>query len=195
MACHAQGGTKLPCPALTCPALPCQPQTAWPAWLLRVPKRSKKFRELRTLRRDPTIQHIPKPLGLALPAQHCISQSTATVTQCMRHLQGFHPAGAGETRWVTGGAVQERSMQPPADTLLADPTGITNQSINQSINQSVNQSINQSKGTITTGLPQKQPAFGSALLFMLRMKDCSNSCLQLSCLITCNHTFSTRRLA
>ena len=143
MACHAQGCTKLPCPALTCPALPCQPQTAWPAWLLRVPKRSKKFRELRTLRRDPTIQHIPKPLGLALPAQHCISQSTATVTQCMRHLQGFHPAGAGETRWVTGAAVQERAMQPPADTLLADPTGITNQSISQSINQSNNQSINQ----------------------------------------------------
>ena len=143
MACHAQGCTKLPCPALTCPALPCQPQTAWPAWLLRVPKRSKKFRELRTLRRDPTIQHIPKPLGLALPAQHCISQSTATVTQCMRHLQGFHPAGAGGTRWVTGGVVQERAMQPPADTLLADPTGITNQSISQSINQSNNQSINQ----------------------------------------------------
>jgi len=41
----------------------------------------------------------------------------------MRHLQGFHPVGEGETRWVTGGAVQERAMQPPADTLLTAPTG------------------------------------------------------------------------
>ena len=61
----------------------------------------------------------------------------------MRHLQGYRPVGAGGTRWVTGGVVQERAMQPPADLLTA-PTG-----------------------TITAGLLPKQPAFGSPAVLML----------------------------